>query len=122
MVASLKMRSAAAEEATMSRILFTNISIFDGSGAPTYPGEVLVEGNRIKTLAKGGKIDRAGAKVVDGGGNTLMPGMIEGHAHLTYPFSIDRRPIDQPKSVVDIHLPVEQQTLVSAHNAKVLLD
>ncbi len=31
----------------MARILFTNVSIFDGTGAAPYAGEALVEGNRI---------------------------------------------------------------------------
>ena len=75
----------------MARTLFTNVSILDGSGANPYAGEVLVEGNRIKQVAKakpGGKdksgIAREGARVVDGGGATLMPGLIESHSHLTF--------------------------------------
>jgi hypothetical protein len=31
----------------MARILFTNVSIFDGTGAAPYAGGALVEGNRI---------------------------------------------------------------------------
>ena len=44
----------------MPRTLFTNVSIFDGSGQSSFPGEVLVQGNRIKTVAKGkDQIDRS---------------------------------------------------------------
>ena len=32
----------------MSRTLFTNVNIFDGSGSKLFPGQVLVQGNRIK--------------------------------------------------------------------------
>ena len=34
--------------------LFTNVRIFDGTGSLPEPGEVLVEGNRIKSVAAGG--------------------------------------------------------------------
>ena len=43
---------------------------------------VLVEGNLIKKTAKGQIAADADAKVIDGGGRTLMPGLIDGHAHM----------------------------------------
>jgi N-acyl-D-aspartate/D-glutamate deacylase len=52
---------------TKAAILLTNAMIFDGSGAGLFPGEVLVEGERIVAVARGsGQIarDRAG-KVID---------------------------------------------------------
>ena len=42
---------------------------------------VLVEGNLIKTVSTSA-IKARGATLVDGGGRTLMPGLIENHAHL----------------------------------------
>jgi N-acyl-D-aspartate/D-glutamate deacylase len=65
----------------MPRTLFTNVSVFDGSGQSSFPGEVLVQGNRIRTVAKGNdQIDSSLAEeVVDGGGATLMPGLTEAH-------------------------------------------
>ena len=45
------------------------------------PGEVLVEGGRIR--AAGTSVDHpAGAKVIDLGDRTLMPGLIDAHIHL----------------------------------------
>ena len=35
----------------MANKLFTNLVIFDGSGKKPYAGEVLVQGNRIKTVS-----------------------------------------------------------------------
>ncbi|HUK59783.1 MAG TPA: amidohydrolase family protein, partial [Stellaceae bacterium] len=63
----------------MARILLTNVKVFDGTGAASYPGEVLVEGNRIEAVRKAGQppLERGGAEMVDGGGATLMPGMVE---------------------------------------------
>jgi len=35
----------------MHAVLFTNVRIFDGSGADTFDGEVRVEGERIVAVA-----------------------------------------------------------------------
>ena len=36
----------------MKPILFRGASVWDGSGAPAFPADVLVEGDRIKTIAR----------------------------------------------------------------------
>jgi len=51
------------------------------SGSVIQPAEVLVEGNRIKAV--GTNVEHpAGAKVIDFGSATLMPGLIDAHIHL----------------------------------------
>ena len=51
------------------------------TGAILQPGEILVEGNRIRAV--GTSVEHpAGAKVIDLGNTTLMPGMIDAHVHL----------------------------------------
>jgi imidazolonepropionase-like amidohydrolase len=51
------------------------------TGNVLQPGEVLVEGERIKAV--GTKVDHpAGATVIDLGNATLMPGLIDAHVHL----------------------------------------
>jgi imidazolonepropionase-like amidohydrolase len=101
----------------MTATLITNVSIFDGSGASAFPGEVLIEGERIKTVAKGGgeRIAAPGAEVIDGKGGTLMPGLIEPHTHLTFTCAVDR-------IVPTFMPPVEDHVFVTAHNAKTILD
>ncbi len=65
------------------QVLFTNVNIFDGKADKLAEGmSVLVEGNLIKKIAKGQIAADADAKVIDGGGRTLMPGLIDGHAHM----------------------------------------
>jgi imidazolonepropionase-like amidohydrolase len=59
--------------------LFTNVKVFNGSDDKLIDADVLVAGNRIKSVAVGLSAD--GATVIDGGGRTLMPGLIEAHAH-----------------------------------------
>ncbi|MGH7621575.1 MAG: hypothetical protein ACREMU_04480, partial [Gemmatimonadaceae bacterium] len=50
-------------------------------GRIVSPGEVLVEGGRIR--AAGTSVPHpAGAKVIDLGDETLMPGLIDAHVHL----------------------------------------
>jgi len=62
------------------KTLFTNVQVFDGVNDARSAVDVLVQGNLIKQVGAG--IDAPGATVIDGGGGTLMPGMIENHAHL----------------------------------------
>jgi len=51
------------------------------TGNVLRPGEILVEGERIKAV--GTAVDRPqGAKVIDLGDTTLLPGMIDAHVHL----------------------------------------
>jgi len=75
--------SAAEEKKQKPQTLFINVNIFDGKADKLATNRrVLVEGNLIKEI---GDKDLKGAKyatVIDGGGRTLMPGLIEGHGHL----------------------------------------
>lgn len=62
-------------------VLFTNASVFDGVGTKLIGGQnVLVEGKLIKALVPVGETV-ADAEVIDCGGRTLMPGMIDAHWH-----------------------------------------
>lgn len=65
-----------------AQTLFTNVMIFDGNNEERLAGNVLVEGNLIKRVSAEA-INAPNATVIDGGGGTLMPGMIEAHAHLS---------------------------------------
>lgn len=99
----------------MTNTLFTNVALFDGSGAHSRPGEVLVQGNRIKQVATGGKkLPRKDANVIDGGGATLMPGMCDAHTHFGW---IDQAGLD-PIGL----MPVEEHVLAAADNARTYLD
>jgi imidazolonepropionase-like amidohydrolase len=100
----------------MSGFLYTNVRIFDGSGAAPFPGEVLVRGNRIEAVAKGDeRLPRGGVRVVEGAGRTLMPGMVEAHCHLTWPSNVER-------VINGMKLPIEEHMLVTAQNARITLD
>jgi imidazolonepropionase-like amidohydrolase len=67
---------------TKRQILFTNVLVFDGKNEQRIENaNVLVEDNLIKAVSTG-KINADGATVIDGGGRTLMPGLIDAHVHL----------------------------------------
>ena len=99
----------------MAELQFTNVRVIDGSGAEPFDGSVLLRGNRIVKVAKAGEaIESQDAEVVDGGGATLMPGLIEPHAHISF--------CDTPdlESLGDI--PPEEHTLKTMKYAKKMLD
>src|ERR1700734_4055570 len=70
----------------MTAYLFRNVEIWDGEANDRYPGEVLVVGNRVSKVARGqGQISsEAAAETIDARGLTLMPGLVEGHCHLSF--------------------------------------
>lgn len=81
-VSSLSAGARAQDPASAS--LFRNVRVLDvvkgQLGAPT---DVLVEGGRIARI--GSRIAPEGpVKIIEGGGRTLMPGMIDVHVHLTF--------------------------------------
>jgi hypothetical protein len=71
-----------------SKILFTNVNILDSTGLDPYPGDVLIEGERItkvgivpnaEELKKDPKV-----RVFHGRGRTLMSGLGDAHTHFTW--------------------------------------
>lgn len=65
-------------------IAFTNARIITMEGDQVIErGTVLVEGNEIKAVGTRGKVKvPSGAKVIDCKGKTIMPGIIDVHAHV----------------------------------------
>ena len=71
----------AQERATAPIVLHAARLLQIDTGNVLQPGEVLVEGERIKAV--GSSVDHpAGAKIVDLGDTTLLPGLIDAHVHL----------------------------------------
>jgi imidazolonepropionase-like amidohydrolase len=94
--------------------LITNASIFDGTGRQPFPGAVRIEAERIAAVIPGADTpDAPGATVIDARGATLMPGLIEPHAHLGL--------ADMSLQDLD-RLPIEEQMLVTVRNARTMLD
>jgi imidazolonepropionase-like amidohydrolase len=86
-LAAASAASAQAQDAAPSALLFENVRIFDGkSERLSPPSQVLVVGTVIKTISVAPIVPLAGAAVtrIDGGGRTLMPGLIDAHSHLMF--------------------------------------
>lgn len=69
-------------------ILFTNVNVFDGVNEELIENaNVFVVGNLIAEVSTE-PLAAANAKIIDGGGRTLMPGLMDAHVHL----ALVRRP------------------------------
>jgi imidazolonepropionase-like amidohydrolase len=102
----------------MKRTLFTHVRVFDGTGAAPFAADVLVEDERIAAVRRSGESSSAqgaGVTVIDGAGAILMPGLVESHAHLSWPSSVER-------FVPGMNLPPDDLVLNAARNARILID
>ena len=99
----------------MGETLFTNVSVIDGTGAEPFDATVRVKANRITAVTRGSDgVDAGDADVVDGGGATLMPGLIDSHAHLSF---LDAATLGDINA-----LSAERHVLETAKNARKMLD
>ena len=99
-----------------SSYLISGAVIWTGRDEEPFRGDVLVRDERIAKVSRTpGELAGSDARVIDAGdGMTLMPGLVEGHAHLSFPNAVNL------PSIGDI--PPEEHTLITMHNARTLLD
>lgn len=68
--------------ATRTSVLFRNVRVFNGVDPVLQDAtDVLVRGNRIVQIGKTDLSAEPGMTIIDGGGRTLMPGLIDNHWH-----------------------------------------
>jgi dihydroorotase len=67
----------------MNRLIIKNANIINPRGAYKGAGDILISGGRIQRIAE--SIDAADAEVLDAGGLTALPGLIDMHCHLREP-------------------------------------
>jgi imidazolonepropionase-like amidohydrolase len=75
---------AVAQDTPPSTVLFENVRVFDGKSAQlSGPTNVLVRGNIIERISSAPiPVDRsATTRIINAGGRTLMPGLIDAHWH-----------------------------------------
>jgi len=96
----------------VAKILFTNVNVFDGEHEKLIKNaKVLVEGNRVKQVSSK-EIIANDAKLIDGGGRTLMPGLIDAHYHTMMASVSVAEMLNSPDGWLN---------LVAAKNAELLL-
>ncbi|MBO9729399.1 MAG: amidohydrolase family protein [Chitinophaga sp.] len=74
------------QESTKPVTLVNNVRIFTGKDAAPFPGNVLITGNIITKISTGPiATDRSmNTTIIDGGGQFLMPGLIDAHYHCMF--------------------------------------
>ena len=71
-------------------IVIRNARVFDGIAAQrSAPQDVLIRGDRIEAIGRSLAIE-PGAREIDAGGRTLMPGLIDAHAHIMLQLSVGK--------------------------------
>jgi imidazolonepropionase-like amidohydrolase len=101
--------------ATTAGLLLTNAELFDGTGSDVIPdGAVWIDGRVIRRVGPTSAMSDVPADVPrwDLGGQFLMPGMTESHAHISYS---NNGPLELDKT------PVEEAMLHSIDNARLML-
>lgn len=99
----------------MGRTLILNATIFDATGAKPFVGDLLVDGNSISAVTPAGQKDHGAAdRVIDGTGLFCMPGMTEGHAHLSFEGVTATENLITPTP--------EEQVFTAARGAKALIE
>src|SRR5436305_4234375 len=98
--------------------LFLNAKLIDGNGGPhVEDGAVRVEGNRITHVgrtADWGENPDGNQRVIDLKGKALLPGLTEGHFHISF-WGVRELPD------LDLKLPAELSTIYAVKNAELAL-
>jgi imidazolonepropionase-like amidohydrolase len=80
--AVLAVLALGASPAAADRYAIRDVTLIDGTGKPAVPHRtVLIDGERIVAIG-GARLPIGKAKVIDGRGKYLIPGMIDAHIHL----------------------------------------
>ncbi|HEX7810404.1 MAG TPA: amidohydrolase family protein [Burkholderiales bacterium] len=98
----------------MEPILLRGGKVWDGSGEPAFFADVLIAGNRIAEVRAPGPRSLDGLRHIDIPGHTVIPGLVDGHAHLPFLHKAD---------IADTgDVPPEEHTLRTAQHARVVLE
>lgn len=109
-----------AQQPVVPTVFFKNVRVFDGkSDKLTEPTCVLVTGNLITKIASDVLIPE-NATIVEGGGRTLMPGLIDNHVHIFMNGSTQAEmfaSVDKPEKLNDVAAIMAEKMLMRGFTA-----
>jgi len=98
----------------MQAVLLRGGKVWDGSGKAAFDADVLVDGNRIADVRPRDARWPDDAIRFDIPGHTVIPGLVDGHAHL---------PFLHKANIADTgDVPPEEHTLRTAQHARIVLE
>jgi imidazolonepropionase-like amidohydrolase len=98
----------------MEPVLLRGGKVWDGSGKAAFPADILIAGNRIAEVRPQGVRRPDSAVCFDIPGHSVIPGLVDGHAHLPFLHKAD---------IADTgDVPPEEHTLRTAQHARVVLE
>ncbi len=98
----------------MENVLLHGGTVWDGSGKSAFPAAVLITGNRIAEIWPRVPAGMQAMARIDVSGHTIIPGLVDGHAHLPFLHKAD---------IADTgDVPPEEHTLRTTHHARVVLE
>jgi imidazolonepropionase-like amidohydrolase len=107
--------SLSAQEAPAPEVVFTNVRVFDGiADALSAPTTVVVRGNVIAAIGPDAAPASPAATVIDGTGQTLIPGLIDNHVHMMFNSL-------SPAQMADPGMSLEKVMQLSAAQARAML-
>jgi len=95
-------------------VLLHGGSVWDGSGQPAFAADLLIDGNRIAGVWPSAPPELRAARHIDVTGHTVIPGLVDGHAHLPFLHKAD---IAETGDV-----PPEEHTLRTMQHARTVLE
>jgi imidazolonepropionase-like amidohydrolase len=98
----------------MRTVLLQGGTVWDGTGKPAFPADVLIAGNRIAELLPPSQRGQRAAARIDVSKHTIIPGMVDGHAHLPFLHKAD---IAETGDV-----PPEEHMLQTRRHAQIVLE
>jgi imidazolonepropionase-like amidohydrolase len=69
---------------TDSILVIKNGTLIDGTGGMPRPnGRIVIRGGKIAEVGPEAPLDQSGARFIDAAGGFILPGLIDGHVHLS---------------------------------------
>jgi len=102
----------AAQDDATSPILFTNVNVFDGKNEALIKDANVVVTGKLITAISTEPLAVAGGRVIDGGGRTLIPGLIDAHTHIMWNDAIETLIYESPHEYTGVMAAANAQRML----------